>query len=299
MIELVLRVPEAAAEALSDALVDEHEALAVSVEDAQAGSPGEVALFGEPGLPGARAAWPDSRLSALFDALPRAEAAAAALLAAHPVLRIEALRAVEDRDWVRATQAQFPPTEIAPGYWVVPSWHVPPAAAARVIRLDPGMAFGTGTHPTTRMCLRWLARQVVTGMRVLDYGCGSGILAIAAAQGRARAVDAVDLDPQALQATRANATANQVELAGIGGPGAAQGRYDVVVANILAAPLKVLAPLLSGHVAPGGRLALAGLLERQMPELQAAYAPWIELQLDTLDDGWALLAGRRREDRVA
>jgi ribosomal protein L11 methyltransferase len=299
MIELVLRVPEGAAEALSDALVDEHAALAVSVEDAQAGRAGEVALFGEPGLPRARAAWPDSRLSALFDAMPRAEAAAAALLAAHPGLQIEAMRAVEDRDWVRATQAQFAPTQIAPGYWVVPSWHAPPAQAARVIRLDPGMAFGTGTHPTTRLCLRWLARHAMRGARVLDYGCGSGILAIAAAQAGARAVDAVDLDPLALEATRANAQANRVTLAGIGGPETARGPYDVVVANILAAPLKVLAPLLCGLVAPGGRLALAGLLERQVAELQTAYGTWIELQLDTVDDGWALLAGQRREAPVA
>jgi ribosomal protein L11 methyltransferase len=162
------------------------------------------------------------------------------------------------------------------------------------------MAFGTGTHPTTRLCLRWLQRSITQGSRVLDYGCGSGILAIGAARCGAGPVDAVDIDPRALEATRANAVANDVLLTRVGGAEVANGAYDVVVANILAAPLKVLAPLLCAHVAEGGRLALAGLLERQVAELQAAYRAWIELELWDVEDGWALLAGvMRSHPRVA
>jgi len=299
MIELVLRVPEAGAEALSDALLESHGALSVSVEDAEAGHAEERPLFGEPGMPIAPAAWRDTRLVVLFDSMPSAEQTAAALLSHDDTLRIEALRPLADRDWVRLTQAQFGPTEIAPGFWIVPTWHEPPADAARVIRLDPGMAFGTGTHPTTRLCLRWLERCTPAGARVLDYGCGSGILAIGAARCGARSVDAVDIDPQALEATRINAAANGVSLARIGGAEAASGAYDVVVANILAAPLKVLAPLLCAHVADGGRLAIAGLLERQVTELQAAYAPWLNLDLGDVEDGWALLVGRRSQPRMA
>ena len=299
MIELVLRVAEADAQALSDTMLHTQGAIAVSVEDAEAGTAGEHPLFGEPGLPVDRTAWPDTRLVALFDAMPAAEAAAAELLAQGGALRVEALRPVADRDWVRLTQAQFTPTEVAPGFWIVPTWHEPPAQARRIVRLDPGMAFGTGTHPTTRMCLRWLDRSIAPGARVLDYGCGSGILAIGAARCGAGAVDAVDIDPQALEATRANAAANGVSLARIGGPDAARGSYDIVVANILAAPLKVLAPLLCTHVSPDGRLALAGLLERQVSEVQAAYAPWIGLEAESEEDGWVLLAGMRSRPRVA
>ena len=299
MIELVLRVPEAGAEALSDALLDEHGALSVSVEDAEVGLATERPLFGEPGMAVERAAWPDTRLVALFDSMPSAERTAAALLAHDDALRLEALKPLEDRDWVRLVQAQFGPTEISPGFWVVPTWQDPPEDAARVIRLDPGMAFGTGTHPTTRLCLRWLEGSVFPGGRVLDYGCGSGVLAIGAALCGAGSIDAVDIDPQALEATRANAAANGVPLAHVGGADAASGSYDVVVANILAAPLKVLAPLLCAHVADGGRLALAGLLERQVPELQAAYRPWIELELCDTEEGWAVLAGRRSRPCVA
>jgi ribosomal protein L11 methyltransferase len=293
MIGLVLRVPGASAEALSDALVDAHGALSASVEDAAAGGPSEQALFGEPGMALDRAAWSDTRLVALFDSMPAAERAAAVLLATDPSLRIEALRPLADRDWVRLTQAQFAPSEIEPGFWIVPSWHAPPTEATRVLRLDPGMAFGTGTHPTTRLCLRWLARNVERGDCVLDYGCGSGILAIAAALCGAGEIDAVDIDPQAVEATRANAQANGVSLHRVGAPDAAGGRYDVVVANILAAPLKVLAPLLCAQVAPDGRLAVAGLLERQAAELQAFYAPWIVLRVEAVEEGWALLASAK------
>jgi ribosomal protein L11 methyltransferase len=296
MHELVLRVGEALVEAVSDALGDELGALAVSVEDADADSDTEQALFGEPGLPAPRGAWRQSTVRALFDDDTAATDAATLLLAQDWAtdVHVQALQAVPDEDWVRLTQAQFAPVEITPTFWIVPSWHEAPAAAERVIRLDPGLAFGTGTHPTTRMCLRWLARHAAPWPRVLDYGCGSGILAIGAALHGARAIDAVDIDPAAVEATRANAQANGVALRAAL-PDAAQGRYDLVLANILAQPLKLLAPLLTGHLAPRAPLVLAGILERQADELRAAYAPWCTIDVADREDGWVLMTGAARE----
>ena len=300
MFELVLRAPEALVEPVSDALIDELAALSVSVEDADAGSDAEQALFGEPGMPAPRPGWQRSTLHALFADEAAASDAATLLLAQDWTdgLAVQSLQPLPDQDWVRLTQSQFEPVAIADGFWVVPSWHDVPAGAQRVIRLDPGLAFGTGTHPTTRMCLRWVAEQAaalaVPGARVLDYGCGSGILAIAAALHGATDIDAVDIDPAAVQATVDNAAANGVQLrAGL--PQAVEGRYDVVLANILATPLKLLAPLLCERLPPGGQLVLAGILERQADELKAAYAPWVALQVSDAQDGWILMTGRRAE----
>ncbi|MDW8337230.1 MAG: 50S ribosomal protein L11 methyltransferase, partial [Tepidimonas sp.] len=248
--ELVLRVPEARVEDVCDAL-EALQALSVSVEDADADTPAERALFGEPDQPAPAPGWQRSRVVALFDTEAQAREAAQLLWPQDffAGCAVEGLRPVADTDWVRLTQSQFEPVPITPTFWIVPSWHEPPAQARTVIRLDPGLAFGTGTHPTTRMCLRWIATQpAIAGARVLDYGCGSGILAIAAALYGAAQVDAVDIDAAAVQATQENAVANGVQVQA-GPPERAQGTYDVVLANILATPLKVLAPLLSRHVA--------------------------------------------------
>ena len=294
MHELVLHTPEALVETVSEALADELDALSVSVEDADAGTDAERALFGEPGLPAPRPGWQHSTITALFETEAAATGAATLLLAQDwaTELKVAALREVAEQDWVRLTQSQFAPVEITPEFWIVPSWHETPAAAQRVIRLDPGLAFGTGTHPTTRMCLRWIARHAQPWPRVLDYGCGSGILAIGAALHGAAAIDAVDIDDAAVQATVANAAANGVSLSA-GRPDAAHGEYPLVLANILATPLKLLAPLLAGHVAPGGHLVLAGILERQAEELKAAYAPWLTLEVSDQEDGWILMTATR------
>lgn len=294
--ELVLLVPEDLAEPLADQLADGFGALAVSLEDADAGTDAEQPVYGEPGMPVPAAAWRRSRLRALFDDERAATAAAACALAgdAGSGVQVESIAPLDDQDWVRKTQQQFDPVEITPTFWIVPSWHEPPPQARIVIRLDPGLAFGTGSHPTTRMCLRWMATTFTAAgiagapARVLDYGCGSGILAIAAALHGARSVDAVDIDPAAVAATSANARSHAVTLRS-GDPGLAIGRYDVVLANILATPLKLLAPLLSAHVAQGGRLVLAGLLEAQVDELHGAYSPWADLQVADREDGWVLL----------
>jgi ribosomal protein L11 methyltransferase len=294
MIELTLLVPQALVETVSDALADELDALSVSVEDADAGTDAEQALFGEPGMPAPQPGWDRSTLRALFETEAAADAAATLLLAQDwaAELHVQGLAPVADQDWVRLTQSQFDPVAVTPGFWIVPSWHQPPAGATQVIRLDPGLAFGTGTHPTTRMCLRWTALHARPWARVLDYGCGSGILAIGAALHGAAAIDAVDIDPAAVGATEANAAANGVKL-NAGLPALAEGVYPLVLANILATPLKLLAPLLCGHVAPGGHLVLAGILARQADELKAAYAPWLALDVADEEDGWILMAGQR------
>jgi ribosomal protein L11 methyltransferase len=289
MFELSLLCPEDRVDVLSDAL-DALDALSVSVEDADAQTPAEQALFGEPGMPPPKDGWQRSRMVALFAQESQAQEAVQ-LLSAQDFFegcRVVGVQTVADQDWVRLTQSQFAPVEITPDFWIVPTWHEPPAQARQIIRLDPGLAFGTGTHPTTRMCLRWIAQHGVQGQRVLDYGCGSGILAIGAAKYGALNIDAVDIDEAAVTSTVLNAEANGVVLlAGL--PDKAKGQYQTVLANILATPLKVLAPLLCSYVASGGSLVLAGILERQADELKAAYAPWIELVVADSEDGWILM----------
>lgn len=292
MFELVLLAPEDSIEDISDAL-ESLEALSVSVEDADAQTPAEQALFGEPGMPAPKAGWQRSRVVALFAQEGQAREAADLLPPQDFFVDCEivGVRLVADQDWVRLTQSQFAPVDITPDFWIVPSWHEPPAQARHTIRLDPGLAFGTGTHPTTRMCLRWIAQRDLSGQRVLDYGCGSGILAIGAAKFGAADIVAVDIDPAAVESTQINATNNHVRLqAGL--PEAAQGHYQVVLANILATPLKVLAPLLCNHVAAGGHLVLAGILDRQAEELQQAYAPWLALSVADSEDGWILMTAQ-------
>ena len=289
MFELCLQCPQDRVEELADAL----EALAaqsVSVEDADALTDAESALFGEPGMPPPQMGWRQSRLTALFASEEEATSAERRLGEAGLLdgCSTPQIGAVADQDWVRLTQAQFAPVAITPTFWIVPSWHAAPPAAQQIIRLDPGLAFGTGTHPTTSMCLHWIATQGAVMGRVLDYGCGSGILAIAASLFGATAVDAVDIDPAAVEAARLNALANHAIMR-CGTPELARGHYQTVVANILASPLKVLAALLCERVAPGGTLVLAGILERQATELQDAYRPYATLNCSASKDGWVLM----------
>ena len=291
--ELVMLAPEPAVEPLGDAL-DALEALSVSVEDADAMTPAESALFGEPGMPPPREGWQRSRVVALFpdEAAAREAARLLALQDFFEGCRVIGVQVVAEQDWVRLTQSQFAPVEVTPSFWIVPSWHEPPAQAREIIRLDPGLAFGTGTHPTTHMCLRWIASHPPAGSRVLDYGCGSGILAIGAGRFGAREIVAVDIDPAAVEATRVNAATNGVALqAGL--PDQASGCFDLVLANILATPLKVLAPLLCQHVGRSGHLVLAGILDRQADELRQAYAPWLALDVHDEQDGWVLMTAKR------
>jgi ribosomal protein L11 methyltransferase len=294
MVELSLQCPQDQVEDVSDAL-QALDAQSVSVEDADAFTDAEQALFGEPGMPPQAIGWRHSTIKALFMGDPLARDAAR-ILGAQDFFTdctVLGVAPVEQQDWVRLTQSQFEPVAIEADFWIVPTWHEPPQQATHVIRLDPGLAFGTGTHPTTRMCLQWVARNRGADAlgRVLDYGCGSGILAIAAAKFGATAVDALDIDPAAVASAQANARANGVSMA-CGLPDAASGQYRSVLANILASPLKVLAPLLCARVAPGGSLVLSGILERQADELAAAYAPYTSLRVSASLDGWILMTAR-------
>ncbi|MGE5945460.1 MAG: 50S ribosomal protein L11 methyltransferase, partial [Betaproteobacteria bacterium] len=255
------------AEPVCDALL-EAGALSASIEDADAGTPNEQPQFGEPGSvnsPG----WLHSRVVALFEAeddvaAMLAVAARAAGLAGSPDFAVEP---VAEQNWVQLTQAQFDPIRVSGRLWIVPSWHAAPDPAAISLVLDPGMAFGTGSHPTTRLCLEWLERCVTSGCSVLDYGCGSGILAIAAARLGAGRVAGVDIDPQAVVAARSNAERNGVDALFADSALPVAGEYDLVVANILSNPLRVLAPAICAHVRPGGRLALSGILKEQADEI--------------------------------
>jgi len=292
-VSILLRADARFADALSDALLSEG-ALSVSVEDADAGTAAEAPLYGEPGMP-VQTVWPQSLINALTGQdLDHAQLVSAACerigLTPVPAYRIEP---VAEHDWVRRSQSQFEPLRISDKMWIVPSWTTAPDPLAVNLVLDPGLAFGTGSHPTTRLCLHWLERTINGGERVLDYGCGSGILAIAALRLGASAALGVDVDPLAVQAAQANAGRNQVNARFINTETAPEFQAELVVANILANPLILLAPLLGGYTVNAGRIALSGILEAQAQEVMEAYAPWFSMRICSSDGGWTLLEGLR------
>jgi ribosomal protein L11 methyltransferase len=293
-LSLSVEVDEAHANALSDAFIDAG-ATAVSLEDAEAGSAGEAPLFAEPGED-TGCAWRRNRLVVLAAAnIDPASLAATACAAAGIALPHYALSVVADQDWVRATQAQFEPLRVGDHLWIVPSWHEPPqSASAVIVRLDPGLAFGTGSHATTRLVLAWLERNGCVGKRVLDYGCGSGILAIAAARLGALDADGVDIDSQAIESAAANAGRNGVKVRAWTPDTLPPGDYDCVLANILANPLIVLAPLLASRTRRGGSIALCGILDAQADDVIAAYAGNFDIAIAGEEEGWVLIAGTRR-----
>lgn len=295
--EIVIEIDRHHAESLSDALMDAG-ALSVSVEDADEGTAAEQPLFGEPGMEPKEAAWERSRVVALTPAEADHAAIVSAAVRGCGLSGIPAytLRPVEEQDWVRLTQSQFEPIHIGKNIWVVPSWHDAPDPAALVLELDPGLAFGTGSHPTTRLCMEWLEAHPPQNLSVLDYGCGSGILALVAKKLQADEVVGVDIDPQAIESAGFNSSRNHCDItyylpekfAG----SAHDHRFDIVVANILSSPLKLMAPMLAGRVAPGGALVLSGILARQADEVAAAYAPFIKMSTWAERDGWVALSGR-------
>jgi ribosomal protein L11 methyltransferase len=292
-LSISFEAPAEHVDALSDALL-EAGAASVEVTDADAGSPAEQPVFAEPGAEPPRS-WPRSRVSVLV-AQGADAAAVVATACSHAGIVPPPCRVAEvaEQDWVRASRDQFAPIRISPRLWIVPSWHSSPDPDAINIALDPGLAFGTGNHPTTRLCLAWLERVIRGGETVIDYGCGSGILAIAAMKLGAARADGVDIDGQALLAARHNAIHNQVQITLHGAAEAIGQPARIVVANILAHPLIVLAPLLARLTAPRGRLALAGLLAAQANDVRAAYGPWFDFEAPEEDEGWMLLSCVRR-----
>jgi len=281
------------AEALADALLDAG-ALSASIEDADAGTAAETPQFGEPGsltTPG----WERSRVIALLESGTDASELVAACA---PIAGLDDVppftqEEIAEQNWVQLTQSQFDPIRVSERLWIVPSWHQAPDPNAIVLVLDPGMAFGTGSHPTTRLCLEWLERSVTAGTSILDYGCGSGILAIAAARLGAGDVLGVDIDLQAVSAAKSNAERNEVAARFDDSAKEIKGQFDIVVANILSNPLKALAPAICSHVRPGGKLALSGILAEQSEDLIAAYAPYLALRVADTRDGWVCLAGTK------
>lgn len=292
-LSLSLQTDAENAERLCDALMDAG-ALSASIEDADAGTDAEEPQFGEPGsinTPG----WKHSKVVALLDQQADPAdllntACAACGLAADMPFEVDT---VAEQNWVQLTQSQFDPIRVSDRLWIVPSWHEAPNPDAINLVLDPGMAFGTGSHPTTRLCLEWLERTVLPGETLLDYGCGSGILAIAAAKIGAGSVMGVDIDPQAVEAAKANAERNRVTAHFHDNSKAVEGEYDRVVANILSNPLKVLAPAICALVRPGGSLALSGILDAQAEEIIDIYRPWVSLSVADTRDGWVCLAGHK------
>lgn len=286
-----LVVAGADAEALTEAL-QAAGAISTDVADADAGTPEERAVFAEPGADVAY--WPRSRVSALFPGDAEAARAAGTALEACAIASLggASVERIEDADWVALTQRQFEPIRAGRRLWIVPTWHEPPEPDAINIVLDPGAAFGTGSHPTTRLCLAWLERNLRPGDRVIDYGCGSGILGIAALKLGAGGAIATDIDPLALETARYNSGRNGVALDVVDAKDRIDGRAHVTIANILANPLRMLAPLLASHTRPGGWIALSGILEDQAEEVIGAYSAWARLDVDSREAGWVLLAGR-------
>jgi ribosomal protein L11 methyltransferase len=289
---VALVVDGSAAAALADALEAEG-ALATEISDADAGTPDEQSIFGEPGAEAAP--WPRARVSALFALDADLDGALERALAETGVEGFSAASVdrLEDTDWVAMTQRQFDPIRAGSRLWIVPTWHAPPEPGAVNVVLDPGAAFGTGSHPTTRLCLAWLERHVRPGDAVLDYGCGSGILGIAALMLGAARATGVDVDPLALEAARYNSRRNQVQLETRDASSELPSGADITVANILANPLRMLAPLLATHTRMGGLVALSGILEEQAQAVIDAYATWMSLAVAEVEAGWVLLAGRR------
>ncbi len=299
--ELVIEVARHHAEALSDAMM-EAGALSVSVEDADEGTEAERPLFGEPGMEPTEAAWERSRVVVLTETtvLPDALIAEAITLSGISLSASDlpyVVRQVAEQDWVRLTQSQFEPIHIGKNIWVVPSWHDAPDPDALILELDPGLAFGTGSHPTTRLCMEWLEAHPPTKLSVLDYGCGSGILALVAKKLQAADVIGVDIDPQANESARFNSERNACDIAYFLPEAFNQQHpslsFDIVLANILSGPLKLMAPMLCGRVIVGGALVLSGVLAQQADEVIAAYEPLIRLSVWAERDGWIALAGRR------
>ena len=286
-------VPSSHAELLSDELM-EVGALSTAIEDAYAGTDKEQPIFDEPNEPSAEI-WEQSLIIAMFDADTDVDAAVAALPEnMRPVKEAYTISEIADQDWVKLTQSQFDPIHVSERLWITPTWHEAPTDGSINIELDPGLAFGTGSHPTTFLCLRWLDANMPQGATVLDYGCGSGILAITAAKLGASQVVGVDIDKQAIRASHDNAAQNRVDIEVYLPDAQPEGQFDVVVANILANPLRMLGQMLAGRVKNGGQIVLSGILAEQVEEISALYQQWFDMKPATIQDGWACLFGIKR-----
>ena len=295
---LKIQANENNADAISDALMSIG-ALSASIEDANAETAAEQAIFGEPSSQHIEYAppgiWQQNIITAMFDEDADIGHVINTLSTETTIPKFQySTEIIAEQDWVRATQAQFDPIKITDKFWIVPTWHVAPKQDAINIILDPGLAFGTGSHPTTHLCLEWLTTQSLQNNSVLDYGCGSGILAIAAKKLAAKHVVGVDIDDQAIIASNYNAQQNQVNIEFYDANCFSQQSFDIVVANILSSALMVLAPALSKYCKTGAKLALSGILESQKETLIARYSEWFNMDAPSQKDAWILLTGTKR-----
>ncbi len=292
-INLKIRATAAYAHIISDALIDLG-ALSSSIEDSYLNSKNEEALFGEPNIP-SNTIWQDNMVESLFDHSVSIDTIINKLKTMTGLSNIEyTLESVEEQNWVALTQSQFKPICIFDKLWIVPSWHTTPNPDAINIILDPGLAFGTGSHPTTHLCLEWLIKEVNINDHVLDYGCGSGILSIAAKKCGAKEVIGVDIDPQAIIASTHNAKENHVDIHFYNSELPLTFEADIVVANILSSALSVLAPLLAKACKPQGKIALSGILKEQVDMLTEIYSAWFNLKKPIEREGWILLTGTKK-----
>ena len=292
-LSLKIAAQDNTADLISDTLMEQG-ALSAIIEDANADTLDEQPIFGEPGDP-PPGIWQQNLVSALFDEGVDVQKVMADLarLTKLPSLHYTT-EVIQEQDWVRATQSQFDPIKITDNLWIVPTWHSAPTAIAINIVLDPGLAFGTGSHPTTHLCLAWLSQTVKKDQSVLDYGCGSGILAIAAKKLGASKVVGTDIDAQAIQASLYNAEQNAVQASFYHANDYQTEQYDIVVANILSSALSVLAPALAKSCKTGGKIALSGILKEQAEAVSAIYAPWFDMQAPVYMDAWVLLTGSKK-----
>ncbi len=302
---IIIKTDNASADRLSESLL-EHGALSADIHDAEAGTDAEQPLYGEPGLP-AEQVWQKAEVTGLFDNDADLDAIMQSVKAATQLSQMPSYRTetVEAQDWVRLTQSQFSPIQISARLWVVPTWHRPPDPAAINLILDPGLAFGTGSHPTTQLCLVWLDQHLKQGETLLDYGCGSGILAIAALKLGAGHVTGIDIDPHAVKASQANALLNDCDQSKLffsthyqtNDPDDKTGetrQVDIVIANILSNPLIMLAPILEQATRKGGQIVLSGILQAQADEVKVTYQKWFDMQSSYEQDGWILLTGIKK-----
>ena len=292
-INLKIRASAEYAHMMSDALI-ELGALSCAIEDSYLNSENEEALFGEPNIP-SNTIWQHNTVESLFDAAVSIDTIINELKTITGLSHIDyTLDSVEEQNWVALTQSQFEPINILDKLWIVPSWHTSPNPDAINIILDPGLAFGTGSHPTTHLCLEWLIKEVNINDHVLDYGCGSGILSIAAKKCGAKQVIGVDIDPQAIIASIHNAKENHVDVQFYNSELPLTFEADIVVANILSSALSVLAPLIAKACKPHGKIALSGILKEQIVMLTEIYSTWFDLNKPIEREGWILLSGTKK-----
>jgi len=293
-ISVIVQAQDHTAELISDTLI-ELGALSAIIEDANADTVDEQAIFGEPGDP-PPGIWQKNLVSAMFEAGSDVDVLIQALAEKTHLSNLQfTTQIIEEQDWVRATQSQFNPIKITKKLWIVPTWHNVVDEHAINIALDPGLAFGTGSHPTTHLCLEWITQHVMPDHQVLDYGCGSGILAIAAKKMGAALVVGTDIDTQAIEASHYNASQNYVDIDFF--PASefkSQQTYDIVVANILSSALSVLAPILASACKTDGKIALSGILKEQVELLTTLYSQWFKMEKPIMMDSWILLTGTKR-----